>query len=153
MNRVELVYGNCRDDNFLMDRVVTVQRWDYDLHRSLNEVATPYGDSVSVIMNITFKISERINAKLFLQHLNSNEVYDYSILFDAVYEDSRLKSFEKGMVLRGFVVDVVEHYDDTIDNALLPQTNVLTVQLQLVSITFLSEQPDCDKHLVIFDVD
>ena len=92
----------------------TIQHFDYSCFRSRNKMGIPYGPSNASLMLITLKTISSDGYKELYQRLNSMEQYDFSLIFNATYDDYRiLQDYEDAMIAHGYVVEIEELFDTT----------------------------------------
>lgn len=125
----------------------TIQHFSYKCQRSRNDAGIPYGNTTPTELQFTVKLETPDDSKVFYQRMQSNELYDYTFLFNATFDQrDRLKSYDDAMIVRGFVVDVKEDYDATVNEDGSVQQILIQVTLLLSSITYVSKD---DKHQVL----
>lgn len=125
----------------------TIQHFSYKCQRSRNDAGIPYGNTAPTELQFTVKLETPDDSKVFYQRMQSNELYDYTFLFNATFDQrDRLKSYDDAMIVRGFVVDVKEDYDATVNEDGSVQQILIQVTLLLSSITYVSKD---DKHQVL----
>lgn len=125
----------------------TIQHFSYKCQRSRNDAGIPYGNTTPTELQFTVKLDTPDDSKVFYQRMQSNELYDYTFLFNATFDQrDRLKSYDDAMIVRGFVVDVKEDYDAMVNEDGLVQQILIQVTLLLSSITYVSKD---DKHQVL----
>ena len=102
-----------------------------------------------VIQHFSYKV-QRNDSKLFYDRLMSNELFEYTFIFNATFDDNkRLKSFEDAMVTRGYVVDVKEDYDRAVTDGNLSDQILVEVTLLLSSITYVGKEEQNNRKLEI----
>lgn len=125
----------------------TIQHFSYKCQRSRNDAGIPYGNTTPTELQFTVKLDTPDDSKVFYQRMQSNELYDYTFLFNATFDQrDRLKSYDDAMIVRGFVVDVKEDYDAMVNEDGSVQQILIQVTLLLSSITYVSKD---DKHQVL----
>ena len=84
-------------------------------------------------------------AKELYQRLALNGHYDYSILFNVTYDNNqRLKDYEDGMVVNGYVVSLEERYSSLQDDAGVDKQMLLEVKLLVRSTTYMGRERQND---------
>lgn len=74
-----------------------------------------YGAMDPVVMTFSVRVNDQLHALRFFKAIASNQMTVMSFLFNAAYDErQRLKDFEDGMVVRGFVDDAEQSDDLTI---------------------------------------
>ncbi len=119
-----------------------VQRLDYTLRRPRNDFGKPYGRMSGSEMIIATLIGTN-DTNEYYERLLSNDSQTFSLVFNATYDSNNiLQHYDSAMVVEGFIVDIVEHYDD---EAAADGTQMsLEFSLLLTSITYIGEE---DRHL------
>lgn len=119
-----------------------VQRLDYTLRRPRNDFGKPYGRMSGSEMIIATLIGTN-DTNEYYERLLSNDSQAFSLVFNATYDSNNiLQHYDSAMVVEGFIVDIVEHYDD---EAAADGTQMsLEFSLLLTSITYIGEE---DRHL------
>lgn len=125
----------------------TIQHFSYKCQRSRNDAGIPYGNTTPTELQFTVKLDTPDDSKVFYQRMQQNELFDYTFLFNATFDQrDRLKSYDDAMIVRGFVVDVKEDYDAMVNEDGSVQQILIQVTLLLSSITYVSKD---DKHQVL----
>lgn len=125
----------------------TIQHFSYKCQRSRNDAGIPYGNTTPTELQFTVKLDTPDDCKVFYQRMQQNELFDYTFLFNATFDQrDRLKSYDDAMIVRGFVVDVKEDYDAMVNEDGSVQQILIQVTLLLSSITYVSKD---DKHQVL----
>lgn len=125
----------------------TIQHFSYKCQRSRNDAGIPYGSTTPTELQFTVKLETPDDSKVFYLRMQSNELNDYTFLFNATFDQrDRLKSYDDAMIVRGFVVDVKEDYDASVNEDGTVQQILIRVTLLLSSITYVSKD---DKHQVL----
>lgn len=118
----------------------TIQHFDYSCFRSRNKMGIPYGPSNASLMLITLKTISSDGYKELYQRLNSMEQYDFSLIFNATYDDYRiLQDYEDAMIAHGYVVEIEELFDttDTQHNGM-----TLNMKILLHSLDYIGSRVD-----------
>lgn len=125
----------------------TIQHFSYKCQRSRNDAGIPYGNTTPTELQFIVKLETPDDSRVFYQRMQQNELFDYTFLFNATFDQrDRLKSYDDAMIVRGFVVDVKEDYDATVNEDGSVQQILIQVTLLLSSITYVSKD---DKHQVL----
>lgn len=89
-----------------------VQRLDYTLRRPRNDFGKPYGRMSGSEMIVATLIGTN-DTNEYYERLLSNDSQTFSLVFNATYDSNNiLQHYDSAMVVEGFIVDIVEHYDD-----------------------------------------
>lgn len=130
------------------DSFLTVQHFDYKCERSRDETGVPFGSTLSVILNLSVKSASADCGKVFYERLQQNSRCPFSFLFDATFdENSKLKDYDAGMVVYGYVVDIDEtHKSSSPDDGLLRQS--ICVSILVSSITYLGVDSNKSLHII-----
>ena len=124
------------------ENATVVQRLDYTLRRPRNDFGKPYGRMSGSELIVATLIGTN-DTREYYERLVSNDSEILSIVFDATYENNKfLTSYDRAMVVEGYVVDIVEHYDD--DEAKEGNQMSLEFSFLLTSITYIGEE---ERHL------
>lgn len=119
-----------------------VQRLDYTLRRPRNDFGKPYGRMSGSEMIIATLIGTN-DTNEYYERLLSNDSQTFSLVFNATYDSNNiLQHYDSAMVVEGFIVDIVEHYDD--EAAADGNQMSLEFSFLLTSITYIGEE---DRHL------
>ena len=119
-----------------------VQRLDYTLRRPRNDFGKPYGRMSGSELIVATLIGTN-DTREYYERLVSNDSQIFSIVFNATYDNNNfLTSYDSAMVVEGYVVDIVEHYDD--DEAKEGNQMSLEFSFLLTSITYIGEE---ERHL------
>lgn len=118
----------------------TIQHFSYKCQRSRNEAGFPYGGTTPTELQFTVRLESTDGSKLFYQQMQRNEIFSYTFIFNATYNQfDRLNVYDDAMIAKGFVVDVKEDYDATMREDGTLQQILVTVTLLLSSITYMGK--------------
>ena len=124
------------------ENATVVQRLDYTLRRPRNDFGKPYGRMSGSELIVATLIGTN-DTREYYERLVSNDSQIFSIVFNATYDNNNfLTSYDSAMVVEGYVVDIVEHYDD--DEAKKGNQMSLEFSFLLTSITYIGEE---ERHL------
>ena len=124
------------------ESATVVQRIDYTLRRPRNDFGKPYGRMSGSELIVATLIGTN-DTREYYERLVSNDSQIFSIVFTATYDNNNfLTSYDSAMVVEGYVVDIVEHYDD--DEAKEGNQMSLEFSFLLTSITYIGEE---ERHL------
>lgn len=124
------------------ESATVVQRIDYTLRRPRNDFGKPYGRMSGSELIVATLIGTN-DTREYYERLVSNDSQIFSIVFNATYDNNNfLTSYDSAMVVEGYVVDIVEHYDD--DEAKEGNQMSLEFSFLLTSITYIGEE---ERHL------
>ena len=124
------------------ENATVVQRLDYTLRRPRNDFGKPYGRMSGSELIVATLIGSN-DTREYYERLVSNDSQIFSIVFNATYDNNNfLTSYDSAMVVEGYVVDIVEHYDD--DEAKEGNQMSLEFSFLLTSITYIGEE---ERHL------
>lgn len=124
------------------ESATVVQRIDYTLRRPRNDFGKPYGRMSGSELIVATLIGTN-DTREYYERLLSNDSQIFSIVFNATYDNNNfLTSYDSAMVVEGYVVDIVEHYDD--DEAKEGNQMSLEFSFLLTSITYIGEE---ERHL------
>lgn len=119
-----------------------VQRIDYTLRRPRNDFGKPYGRMSGSELIVATLIGTN-DTREYYERLLSNDSQVFSIVFNATYDSNNfLASYDSAMVVEGYVVDIVENYDD--DEAKEGNQMSLEFAFLLTSIKYIGEE---ERHL------
>ena len=126
------------------ESATVVQRLDYALRRPRNDFGKPYGRMSGSELIVATLIGTN-DTREYYERLVSNDSQIFSIVFNATYDNNNfLTSYDSAMVVEGYVVDIVEHYDD--DEAKEGNQMSLEFSFLLTSITYIGEE---ERHLTL----
>ena len=124
------------------ENATVVQRLDYTLRRPRNDFGKPYGRMSGSELIVATLIGTN-DTREYYERLVSNDSQIFSIVFNATYDNNNfLTSYDSAMVVEGYVVDIVEHYDD--DEAKEGNQMSLEFSFLLTSMTYIGEE---ERHL------
>ena len=124
------------------ENATVVQRLDYTLRRPRNDFGKPYGRMSGSELIVATLIGTN-DTREYYERLVSNDSQIFSIVFNATYDNNNfLTSYDSARVVEGYVVDIVEHYDD--DEAKEGNQMSLEFSFLLTSITYIGEE---ERHL------
>ncbi len=124
------------------ENATVVQRLGYTLRRPRNDFGKPYGRMSGSELIVATLIGTN-DTREYYERLVSNDCQIFSIVFNAAYDNNNfLTSYDSAMVVEGYVVDIVEHYDD--DEAKEGNQMSLEFSFLLTSITYIGEE---ERHL------
>ena len=124
------------------ENATVVQRLGYTLRRPRNDFGKPYGRMSGSELIVATLIGTN-DTREYYERLVSNDSQIFSIVFNAAYDNNNfLTSYDSAMVVEGYVVDIVEHYDD--DEAKEGNQMSLEFSFLLTSITYIGEE---ERHL------
>ena len=124
------------------ENATVVQRLDYTLRRPRNDFGKPYGRMSGSELIVATLIGTN-DTREYYERLVSNDSQIFSIVFNATYDNNNfLTSYDSAMVVEGYVVDIVEHYDD--DEAKEGNQMSLEFSFLITSITYIGEE---ERHL------
>lgn len=147
-----LEYGRIGENRWSVakDQCPVIQHFAYKVQRNRNDAGIPYGGTTPTELKFTIRLGQPDDSKLYYQHLVSNELFEYSFIFNATFDDNkRLKSFEDAMVTRGYVVDVKEDFDVAVTDENLSDQIMVEVTLLLSSITYVGKEDQNNRKLEI----
>ena len=131
--------------NVLKENCLVIQNFSYECERMRNNSSDVYGASKPVIMIFTIRVNSPSHAKELYQRLALNGHYDYSILFNVTYDNNqRLKDYDDGMVVNGYVVSLEEQYSSLQDDAGVDKQMLLEVKLLVRSTTYMGRERQND---------
>lgn len=129
------------------EKCLTLQHFDYKCRRCRNEEGVPYGSTVSVILNCSFRTVEDLHA--YYDCLKKNESQDFSFIFNATFDDQKkLSDYEDAMVVNGYVVDIEETFNSAMNEAGESEQVLFGIKILLSSITYVGKSSN--KILSIF---
>ena len=124
------------------ESATVVQSVDYTLRRPRNDFGKPYGRMSGSELVVATQIGTNDTGEYY-ERLLSNDSQTFTLVFNATYDsNSFLASYDSAMVVEGFVVDIVENYDD--DEAKEGNQMSLEFSFLLTSITYIGEE---ERHL------
>ena len=147
-----LEYGQIGDNqwNAEKEKCPVIQHFSYKVERNRNDAGIPYGGTTPTELKFTIRLGQPDDSKLYYDRLMSNELFDYTFIFNASFDDNkRLQSFEDAMVTRGYVVDVKEDYDRAVTDGNLSDQILVEVTLLLSSITYVGKEEQNNRKLEI----
>ena len=147
-----LEYGKIGDNqwNAEKDKCPVIQHFSYKVERNRNDAGIPYGGTTPTELKFTIRLGQPDDSKLYYDRLMSNELFEYTFIFNATFDDNkRLKRFEDAMVTRGYVVDVKEDYDRAVTDGNLSDQILVEVTLLLSSITYVGKEEQNNRKLEI----
>lgn len=122
--------------NVLKTSCYNVEDYKYQCYRKRDEFNNPFGPIMSGYMDITINTQTFNDCKVFYKRMEENESCDYSLIFNPEFNAfGRMTSFDDGMVVRGYVIDVFEACNnaESEDDEQLQ----ITIRLMLNSVCFM----------------
>jgi hypothetical protein len=130
--------------NVLKENCLVIQNFSYECERMRNNSSDVYGASKPVILSFTIRVNSPLHARELYRRLALNGHYDYSILFNVTYDaNQRLKDFEDGMVVNGYVVSVEENYSAGKNVTGEDEQILLDVTIMVRRVTYLGREEQC----------
>ena len=131
--------------NVLKENCLVIQNFSYECERMRNNSSDVYGASKPVILSFTIRVNSPLHARELYRRLALNGHYDYSILFNVTYDaNQRMKDFEDGMVVNGYVVSLEERYSSLQDEAGVDKQMLLEVKMLVRSTTYMGRERQND---------
>lgn len=132
------------------DKCPVIQHFSYKCQRNRNDAGIPYGSTTPTELRFSMRLGKPDDGKLFYKQLTLNELFEYTFIFNATFDDNkRLKSFEDAMVARGYVVDVKEDFDTSVTDDNVSEQILIEITLLLGSITYVGKEDKSNKKLEI----
>jgi hypothetical protein len=131
----------------LKENCLVVQDFDYECTLKRNEQGKVYGTMEPVILSFKIRVNDPRHAVMFLMEMASNNVCCFSFLFNATYgPNERLRDFEDGMVMKGYIVGAEEQYStETSDTGRFRQMQ-LDLKLLVSEVVYLGYEEDKNLH-------
>ena len=127
------------------DAGFTVQHFDYNCFRTRDKSGRPYGPSNASLMQITLKTLSADGYKELYQRLNNVELYPFSVVFNATYDEYRvLENYVDAMVVSGYIVEIEELFDSA---SCKKEGMTLSMKILLHSLDYLGKR--MDRKLVV----
>lgn len=96
-------------DNVISTKCYNVMDYKYRCNRERDQFNYPYGPFLTDGMEITLKVSAVTDNMPFYGCMDENRSRAFSIIFDPVFNAyGRMTSFKDGIVMHGYVVDLLE---------------------------------------------
>ena len=127
--------------NVLKENCLVIQNFSYECERMRNNSSDVYGASKPVILKFSIRVNSPSHAREIYQRLALNGHFDYSILFNVTYDANlRLKDYDDGMVVNGYVVSVEEQYSSLQDDKGVDKQMLLEVKLLVRSTLYMGRE-------------
>lgn len=121
-NLAELAKSSMSDvvlkERFSREQGYTVQDFSYTCRRSRDEVCTAFGEAEDVEVDFTICVMST-EQPLFYEKLKDMGNDSYSFVYNAVFEDNRLKYYDNALMVDGYVVDIEEYAANNSNQALM----------------------------------
>jgi hypothetical protein len=92
-------------------------------------------------------VNDPRHAMIFLMELASNNVSCFSFLFNATYgPNERLRDYEDGMVVRGYLVSAEEQYSTETSETGRYKQMLLDLKLLVSEVVYLGYEEDKNLH-------
>jgi len=124
-----------QQDAFCRPNGMAVQQYDYTCAFQTDRVGTVYGDPQSVTFDFSVCVM-KTGQNLFYEKLQDNGPDSYSFVFNAVFEDDKLQSFDQAIMVEGYVVDVEEAGSNDDEQAFI------RVKLLASTLTYIHKNND-----------
>lgn len=130
------------------DKCMTVQTYNYELHRVQDARSRAYGHSQGSLLSVSLRVGTRDNLSVFHERLKLNYPTAFTFFFDATYDKSDyLASYADALVVEGYVVDVQERYNkETSDPN--PEQFFLEFKVLLTKTTFIGQSSNLESTFV-----
>ena len=135
----KLSESNFRDavqqDAFRRPNGMAVQQYDYTCALQRDRVGNIYGETQSVVFQFTVCVIKN-GQNLFYEKLQEHGTDQFSFVFNAVFENDKLQSFDQAIMVEGYVVEVEEAGKNDREQA--------TIQVKLLAgkMTFVHKNND-----------
>lgn len=134
-----------------MPQMTFIQTLDYSMKCCKNSSGQIFGSPMPVILTVSIRSNEKNVASTFLERIKSFEAFDFSVLYDPKLDEGfKLSSFDSGMVFSGYVVDVKESKERVSTNSKEEEQMLVSIGIQLTSLTILAEERNKDLNLLLF---
>jgi hypothetical protein len=131
----------------LKENCLVVQNFDYQCSLKRNEKGRVFGAMESVILSFRVRVNDPRHAMIFLMELASNNVSCFSFLFNATYgPNERLRDYEDGMVVRGYLVSAEEQYSTETSETGRYKQMLLDLKLLVSEVIYLGYEEDKNLH-------
>lgn len=117
-------------DAFQRSNGKAVQQFSYTCALQRDSAGTVVGRAENVIIDFSLCVMQG-EQNLFYEKLMDNATERYSILFNALYEDDKLKDFDNAIIAEGYIIDVEEYGSNDNNQAMM------RVQLLASELTYL----------------
>lgn len=122
-------------------KCLTLQHYHYKCQRSRDDMGNPYGATLTVLLNCSFRNIP--DTQMFYERLHDNNPYTYTFIFNATFDEYKnLERYENAMTVKGYIVDIEEQFDSK------PMVNgksdqmLVNVKLLLTRITYKGKTSD-----------
>jgi len=124
-----------QQDAFRRPNGMAVQQYAYACSVQRDSVGTIYGDAQSVTFDFSVCVM-KTGQNLFYEKLQDNGPDQYSFVFNAVFDDDKLQSFDQAIMVEGYVVDVEEAGSNDNEQA------TIRVKLLASELTYIHKNND-----------
>lgn len=124
-----------QEDAFRRSNGMAVQQYQYTCAMQCDRVGTIYGDPQSVTFDFSVCVM-KTGQNLFYEKLQDNGTDQYSFVFNAVFENDKLQSFDQAIMVEGYIVDVEEAGSNDNEQA------TIRVKLLASEMTYLHNNND-----------
>lgn len=124
-----------QQDAFRRSNGSAVQQYQYTCAMQRDRVGTVFGDPESVIFDFSVCVM-KTGQNLFYEKLQDNGTDQYSFVFNAIFDDDKLQSFDQAIMVEGYIVDVEEAGSNDNEQA--------TIQVKLLAsnLTYIHKNND-----------
>ena len=146
-----LVMEDFRDNplNVLQENCHTVQHFRYEARHQRNNDIGIYGATEPVLLDFTVRLTAVCDVKFFTRHIVLNSPFPFSFLFNASFNDNRrLRDYEDGMVVDGYVVDLKEEFESAPEAGGAAEQILLHVRMLVRSMTVLGQEEQNSLKMV-----
>ena len=131
--------------NILKENCLTVQKFDYDCVRKRTQKGGVYGAINPVILSFSIRVNNQLHALRFIKAIASNLTATLSFLFNTTFDPRmRLKDYEDGMVVNGYVVGLEEIYKTDSNESGEFHQMLLNVKMLISTVTYLGNEENND---------
>lgn len=123
------------------DKSFTVQQFSYDCRRDRNQQGEPYGATLPSFLDFTIRVSSGDSAREFFERMYEREPFPYSFLFNARFDAQRkMSEYEDAMVASGYIIDVLESYDNEPQPDGSSEQMLISARLLLCHLAYLGKE-------------
>ena len=103
-------------DNVIRTNCYNIIDYHYMCYRERDQFNNPFGPFLTKHLELTVRASELNNCKAFYNSMDETKSIAFSIIFDPEFNPyDRMTGFKDGMVVHGYVIDILETCVDNED--------------------------------------
>lgn len=118
----------------------TIMQYSYEAIRNRDNMGFPRGDSSSLILELTIRNFSHVLSRHFLKELRSNRPYDYTFLFNAIFDDNKILSkYDNRLTAKGYIIELEEAFGKQQEGDLMSGQKIMKAKLLISKLIYHGE--------------